>query len=180
MKRVLIPMLAPLAVLSTQAVAQTPGAVVGKPAGQIPVPKSSDFGVIRTETTVAAPIDKVWRFAGSFCAIEVWSPDHKPCTSDGPNDVGGLRHLPPRGVNELMVAKTRYSYTYVQPQEDLLYHGTLAAEPIDAGHTRLIFTAVYDQRRFTTAATRGAENKRRTDRWVFQLSNIKRMVEALR
>lgn len=179
MKSMLLTLLAPLLVHPGVAAAQTPAAGGAAP-GPVPVPRSSDFGVVKTETTVAAPIDKVWGFAGPFCAIAIWSPDHAPCTPDGPDDIGGMRHLPPRGVNELMVAKTRYSYTYVQPQEDLLYHGTLAAEPIDAGHTRLIFTAIYDQRRFLTAQARAAEHKRRTDRWVFQLGNIKRMAEALR
>ena len=35
--------------------------------------------------------------------------------------------------NEIMIAATPYSYSYTQPATTILYHGTLAVEPLDRG-----------------------------------------------
>ena len=45
-----------------------------------------------------------------------------------------------------MIAATPYSYSYTQPATTILYHGTLAVEPIDRGqHTKIVYTLFYDQ-----------------------------------
>ena len=43
-----------------------------------------------------------------------------------------------------MVAKTPLSYAYTQPTSPILYHGNLAVEVIDAGHSRIVYDLLYD------------------------------------
>lgn len=138
---------------------------------------AADYGVARAETIVDVPIEKAWAAVGPFCAIEVWSPDHAPCTLVGSDDVGGVRRMNPDNLVELMVAKTRYSYTYVQPEKNLLFHGTLAAEAVGKRRTRLMYTSFYDQAPFPTDAAKAAERKRREDRWTFQMTRMKAVAE---
>ena len=61
--------------------------------------------------------------------------------------------------NEIMVAATPYSYTYTQPASTILYHGTLAVEPMDRGRqTKIVYTLFYDQAPLGTDQAK-AENR---------------------
>lgn len=114
---------------------------------------------------------QTWAKIGPYCAIQDWF--KTPCTiasGDG-KSVGTVRDLKRDSNNtivEVMVAKTPWSYTYTQPATTILYHGTLAVEPADAGkHTRIVYTLFYD------AASLG--DKKQADR----ASRVKRFSEGL-
>jgi hypothetical protein len=48
-------------------------------------------------------------------------------------------------VVEIAVARTAHSYTYAQPFTPIFYHGTMAVEPVDANHSRLVYTLMWNQ-----------------------------------
>ena len=61
-----------------------------------------------------------------------WALSCKITTGNG--EVGTIRELNNGQITEMMVAKTPFSYTYIQPLNPAnLYHGTLAVEPDGAG-----------------------------------------------
>jgi len=107
---------------------------------------AADYSVVKLETTVNAPVEKTWAKVGGYCAIQDWIPRLAPCVMTGDGGVGSIRKIGPQGnIVEVLVAATKYSYTYAQPNNTILYHGTLSAEPIDKGHTKLMYTVIYDQ-----------------------------------
>jgi hypothetical protein len=59
-----------------------------------------------------------------------------------------------------------------------LYHGTLAVEPDGSGHTRIVYTFLYDQDPLGDAAAKAANRKQRTDRFTTALAKMKAMAEA--
>jgi hypothetical protein len=64
-------------------------------------------------------------------------------TSGADGQVGSVRTIAGR-INELLVAKTAWSYTYSQPKSPIDYHGTVEIQPIDKRHSKLLYTLVYD------------------------------------
>lgn len=143
-----------------------------------PAAFAADYAVIKLDTTVNAPIDKVWAKVGPFCAIEDWLTQLKPCVLEGDGGVGSVRKLSPRGFIEVEVAATKYSYTYAQPDNKILYHGTLSAEPIDKGHTKLMYTLIYDQEPDGTQEAKDKDRAGRTANFTKALANMKAMAEA--
>jgi hypothetical protein len=139
---------------------------------------AADYAVIKLDTTVDAPIDKVWAKVGPFCAIQDWLTQLKPCVLEGDGGVGSVRKLSPRGFIEVEVAATKYSYTYAQPDNKILYHGTLSAEPIDQGHTKLMYTLIYDQEPDGTAEAKAKDRAGRTANFTKALANMKALAEA--
>ena len=87
--------------------------------------------------------DQTWSRIGDYCAIKDWLGTSCVITA-GSGDVGTIRHLN-GATDELLVAKTKYSYAYTQPTSPILYHGNLAVEPVDATHSRIVYTLFYDQ-----------------------------------
>jgi hypothetical protein len=76
------------------------------------------------------------------------------------------------------VAATKYSYTYAQPDNKILYHGTLSAEPIDKGHTKLMYTLIYDQEPDGTPEAKDKDRAGRTTNFTKALANMKALAEA--
>jgi hypothetical protein len=81
----------------------------------------------------------------------------------GSGDVGTNRRLNGR-INELMVSRTSHSYVYAQPSSPIFYHGTMAVEPVDATHARIVYTLLYDNANIAPA-DRAAEMDRRRVRF---------------
>ena len=102
---------------------------------------AADYVMIRNDIVVAAPVDRVWSRVGGYCAIAAWLKVTCEMVA-GDGDVGSVRRL--NGTTlEPMVARTPHSYTYWQSQGAMgaaQFHGTLLAEPIDGGRTRLSYT----------------------------------------
>lgn len=152
-------------------------AVLG--AGLIAAPAfAAEYAVVKLDTTVNAPIDKVWSKVGGYCAIQEWLKRLAPCVLVGDGGVGSQRKLGPQGLIEVMVAQTRYSYTYAQPNNTILYHGTLSAEPIDKGHTKLMYTVIWDDEPDGTQDKKDQDRQARTANFTTALANMKAIAEA--
>ncbi|THD77177.1 MAG: SRPBCC family protein [Phenylobacterium sp.] len=103
---------------------------------------ATDYVTIPLETTVKAPADVVWKKVGGFCDIGGWM--HTTCViTSGGADVGAVRRIAGR-VDEVLVSKTAWSYTYAQPKSPIDYHGTVEVRPDGKTQSKLIYTLVYD------------------------------------
>jgi hypothetical protein len=126
---------------------------------------------------VKASADKTWAKIGSFCAIGDWGmPDCKLIQGDG--GVGSERSI----VNEVLVGKTKYSYTYTQPAKKEgkynLYHATLEVQPVTATTSRIAYTFLYDNSMAADDAARQTEIDGRKKRFASYLLNMKTLVET--
>jgi hypothetical protein len=140
-----------------------------------------DYVTIVLDKVVNRTPDQTWAKIGGYCAIQDWF--KLPCTiaaGDG-KSVGTVRNLK-RDTNtivEIMVAQTPHSYTYTQPATTILYHGTLAVEPLDGGrHSRIVYTLFYDAGPLLTAEAKAADRASRTKRFSEGLDNMKALAEA--
>jgi hypothetical protein len=69
------------------------------------------YATISESIVVDAPVEKVWTRVGRFCDITEWmnSPEWEDCKYlQGDGGPGSVRSI----VNEVLVGKTLYSYTY--------------------------------------------------------------------
>jgi len=139
---------------------------------------AADYMSFSLTATANVTPEKAWSRIGDFCAIKDWL--GKTCSiSTGSGDVGTIRLLNNGAVTEMMVAKTPFSYTYMQPLNPAnLYHGTLAVEPDGAGHSKIVYTFLYDQEPLGTTDAKAANRKQRTDRFTAALAKMKAMAEA--
>ena len=136
--------------------------------------------IVLTKEVNATPAH-TWAKVGGYCAIQDWF--KLPCSiasGDG-SSVGTVRNLKrdTTTIVEVMVAQTPWSYTYTQPSTTILYHGTLAVEPLAGGkHTRLVYTLFYDAAPLATAEAKAADRASRTKRFGEGLDAMKAMAEA--
>jgi hypothetical protein len=143
------------------------------------VAMAADYSVIHLETTVDAPIDHTWSKVGGYCQIQDWLKRLAPCVQVGDGGVGTIRKLGAQGFIEVEVAATKYSYTYAQPDNKILYHGTLAAEPLDGGKkTKLLYTLIYDQEPDGDQAAKDKDRAGRTTSFTTALASMKALAEA--
>jgi hypothetical protein len=84
--------------------------------------------------------------------------------------------------NEVLVGKTKYSYTYAQaPRENTpynLYHGTLEVEPLTTSTSRINYTLFFDNSMLADDAAREADIKNRRTRFTASLQNMKILAEG--
>ena len=137
---------------------------------------AADYTTFTLSTVANASPAKAWAKIGSFCAIHDWL--GTSCETTG-NDVGSIRKLNDGKVTEMMVAKTPFSYTYIQPlNPSNLYHGTLAVEPDGPGKSKITYTFLYDAEPLGDEAARAKARQGRTDRFNQALAKMKEMAEA--
>jgi uncharacterized protein YndB with AHSA1/START domain len=145
-----------------------------------PAARAADYVVITKEVEVDRPVDAVWARVGDYGAISAWmQTDCGYLSGDG--GVGTVRRLLRGAVTEVMIAQTSRSYTYQQTRGNMAFatfHGTLAAEPIAAARTRLVYTLFYDQTVFVADADRRAQRERLGERFQQYLEAMKAMAEA--
>jgi hypothetical protein len=118
----------------------------------------------------------VWKKTGGYCDIGAMLKTTCVITS-GNGDVGSNRLIAGR-VNEILVAKTSTSYTYAQPMEPNLYHGTVEVLPDGAGKSLVIYSLLLDPTFGADPATREAKIAERKGFLKFMLSQIKAASEA--
>ena len=97
--------------------------------------------------TIAKPAYLVWDKINAWCGIEKFL-DIKSCKIDsGRGELGSVRTIDTgtATVVEIVVAKTPYSYTYAQPFTPIFYHGTLGVEAVDAGHSKITYTLIWNE-----------------------------------
>ena len=138
---------------------------------------AADFAVIRQELAVDRPAAAVWAKVGAnYCGLSDWMKAKCVYTS-GSGDVGTVRLIADR-ISEVMVAKSPLSYTYADLDPKLLYHGTLAVEPVDARRSKIVYTLVYNQEPVGDAAAQAADRTRRAATFMRAMQAMKAMAEA--
>jgi hypothetical protein len=132
------------------------------------------------EITVNRPAAEVWKRIGKYCDIAEWLQLPAGCriTSGKDGEFGAVRTV----ADEVLVAKTEFSYTYTQtPKEGQpynLYHGTVEARPITATTSKIIYTLFFDNSMLPDDAARDADRARRTARFTQALQNMKALAEG--
>jgi len=135
------------------------------------------FVSIPMSIEVNAPVDKVWSRVGKYCDIGEWGiPGCTILSGDG--DYGTVRSI----GNEILVAKTKYSYTYTQPVRVgvtyNMYHGTLEAVPLSADKTEINYTLFFDNSMLADDAARDKDIQNRRTRFTKMLENMKVLAEG--
>jgi hypothetical protein len=156
--------------------AQTPAA---NPNANIVVEKPT-YTTIPLEITINKPVAEVWKRIGGYCAIAEWLQIPKGCQmlSGKEGEVGSVRSV----ADEIMVAKTEYSYTYTQPvragRPYDMYHGTLEARAASPTTTRLLYTLMFDNSMLPDDAAREKNRAGRVALFTRALQNMKTLAEG--
>jgi len=166
--------------------------VIGLPAvamAQAPAPTPPTASVVvanPTYTTIPLEIDvnkpaaEVWARVGKYCDIAEWLPVVKSCKmlSGVEGEVGSVRSV----ANEVLVAKTQYSYTYTQtPREGRpynLYHGTVEVRPVTDKTSKIVYTLMYDNSMLPDDGAREKDKAGRTAMFTGAIQNMKTLVES--
>ena len=143
------------------------------------VAHAADFVTVPLEATINAPADAAWKKINGFCQIGGWFKTTCVITSGKDGEMGAVRRIADR-VDELLVAKTAWSYSYSQPKSAIDYHGTVEIQPIDKGHSKLLYTLVYDADALPKheAADKAADKARRTTQFTGLVATMKAAAEA--
>ena len=109
----------------------------------------ADWTTLTFSANLNKPADIAWHRVGGddWCGIAKYL-DVKGCTiNSGKGELGSIRTIATATGNviENVVARTAHSYTYAQPFTPIFYHGTLAVEPVDATHSKLVYTLIWNQ-----------------------------------
>jgi hypothetical protein len=122
---------------------------LGSVSAQAQTPQPADWTVLTFTADTNKPASVTWDRIGGhdWCGIARFL-DLKGCTiMSGKGELGSLRQVEV-GTNkivEMAVARTPLSYTYAQPFTPIFYHGTMAVEPVDATHSRIVYTLIWNQ-----------------------------------
>ncbi len=146
MKKLLIAMLLAATPAMAQGPAAMPPARPQLPIAPSPVPDTpKNWATIVMTANVNHGADEAWkRIKGDdYCAFITYLGMNSCVLTVGSGEVGTNRRLNGT-IDELMVSKTSHSYVYAQPTSAIFYHGTMAVEPVDATHSRIVYTLLYD------------------------------------
>lgn len=138
--------------------------------------QAAEFVTISQETVVDAPPEVAWKKVGGWCDIGAWLKTTCVITSGG-EEMGSVRRIADR-IDELMVAKTAWSYSYSQPKSPIDYHGTVEIRPEGQGRSKLIYTLVYDAEPLNTPEAKAADRERRAKMFAGVLQTMKGIAEA--
>lgn len=137
---------------------------------------------IDMEIDVAKPAAEVWGKVGGYCDIAVWFPTLDCEITSGDGGMGTVRVLAGGRITEILVAQTDLSYAYTQPAVEgrfyNLYHGQLAAKPVSASSSKLLYTLVYDVSNLADQAAKDADMERRRTQFEGALASMKEIAEA--
>ena len=122
---------------------------LGITAAQAQTPQPADWTILTFTADLNKPADIGWERVGGndWCGIARFL-DLKGCTiNSGKGELGSVRTVivGTAQVVEIAVARTAHSYTYAQPFTPIFYHGTMAVEPVDATHSKLVYTLMWNQ-----------------------------------
>jgi hypothetical protein len=142
---------------------------LGVTAAQAQTPQPADWTTLTMTADIAKPADVAWERIGGndWCGIVKYL-DVKSCAvTSGKGELGSVRTIETgtATVVEIAVARTAHSYTYAQPFTPIFYHGTLAVERVDAGHSRLVYTLIWNQTAVGDAAAQTAAREGRHKRF---------------
>ena len=134
--------------------------LAGATAANAQTPQPASWTTLNFSAAINKPADVAWKRVGGtdWCGIAKYL-DVKSCKIDsGTGELGSIRTIDTgtATVVENVVAKTAHSYTYAQPFTPIFYHGTMAVEPVDATHSRLVYTLIWNENGLPDAAARTA------------------------
>lgn len=137
---------------------------------------AADYVSIVQEATVEAPAEAAWRKVGGWCDIGGWLKTTCEVTSGTPGELGSVRTIAGRVV-EVVVARTPLSYTYADPNQPILYHGTVEVRPVDARTSKIVYSLFYDQAPMKPEE-RAVFRERRQKMFAGVLQTMKAIAEA--
>ena len=144
----------------------------------VPAQAAPEFTTILLEKVVDRTPDQTWAKIGPYCAIATWLKVTCAYTVGNQISVGTIRRLNGK-TDEIIVAATPYSYTYIPSASTTLSHGTLAVEPLDRGRqTKIVYTLFYDQGPLGTDQAKAEARARRTKRFSDALNAMKALAES--
>jgi hypothetical protein len=152
----------------------TGGAAMAQSAAPAPVVKPAEYVAIVQEIAVAKPADVTWKKVSGYCDIGGWF--HTTCTyTTGDGGVGTNRLIGGR-INEVLVAKTAWSYTYAQPLAPNCYHGTVEVRP-DGANSKIVYTIFYDASTLPDQAAKDKDKASRAKMFMGVLGTMKTVAE---
>jgi hypothetical protein len=137
---------------------------------------AAEFTTLELHIDVDKPVEAVWQKVGGYCDISAWLKLTCVMTA-GKGELGSIRRLADR-IDEVMVARTAYSYTYTQPTSTILYHGTLEVVPNGAGKSRINYSLFWDQAPLADAAAKTKDRETRQKSFTGALENMKKLAEG--
>ena len=137
---------------------------------------AAEFVTIPLETTIDKPAAVAWGKVSAYCDIGAWFKTTCELTS-GTGDVGTVRRIEGR-IDEVLVAKTAWSYTYAQPKSPIDYHGTVEIRAGGARKSKLLYTLIYDAEPLKTPEAKAADKERRTKQFTALVATMKAQAEA--
>ena len=139
---------------------------LGSVSAQAQTPQPADWTVLHFSADSNKSAEVTWDRIGGhdWCGILRFLDRLKGCTiNSGTGEVGSLRTVMvgTTATVEMAVARTPLSYTYAQPFTPIFYHGTMGVEPIDAHHSRIVYTLIWNQTPVGDAAAQAAAREAR-------------------
>jgi len=138
---------------------------------------ASDYVTIPLEASIDVPADVAWKKIGGYCDIGAWMKTSCVITSGKADEVGAVRRIADR-VDEVLVAKTAWSYTYAQPKSPIDYHGTVEIRPDGKGKSKLLYTLVYDAAGLPAGADKAKDVAGRTAMFTRVINTMKGIAET--
>ena len=128
---------------------------------QAQTPQPADWTILTLTANTNKPAAVTWDRIGGhdWCGILRFLDRLTGCTiNSGKGELGSVRTVMvgTTPTVEIAVARTPLSYTYAQPYTPIFYHGTMAVEPVDATHSRLVYTLIWNENGLPDAAARTA------------------------
>lgn len=153
------------------AMAACGGAMAQAPAAPA---KPAEYVSIVQEIAVARPAEVTWKKISGYCDIGAWF--HTTCTyTTGDGGIGTNRLIGGR-INEILVAKTAWSYTYAQPLSPISYHGTVEVQPDGTG-SKIVYTIFYDASTLADQAAKDKDKANRAKMFMGVLNTMKTVAE---
>lgn len=138
---------------------------------------AADYVTIPLEASVNAPADVAWKKIGGYCDIGAWMKTSCVITAGKADEVGAVRRIADR-VDEVLVAKTPWSYTYAQPKSPIDYHGTVEIRPDGKGKSKILYTLIYDAAALPAGADKAKDVAGRTAMFTRVVNTMKGIAEA--
>ncbi len=138
---------------------------------------AADYLVIPLQISVDRPADLVWNRISGYCDIGAWLKTSCVITAGRDGEVGAVRRIADR-IDEVLVARTERSYTYAQPRSPIDYHGTVEVRPDGPGHSKILYTLIYDAAPLETPAAKAADRDRRAGQFTALLATMKAAAEG--
>jgi hypothetical protein len=153
---------------------------LGMSVAEAQTPQPADWTILTLTANTNKSAAITWDRIGGhdWCGILRFLDRLKGCTIDsGKGEVGSVRTVMvgTTPTVEIAVARTPLSYTYAQPYTPIFYHGTMGVEPVDATHSRIVYTLMWNQTPVGDATAQAAAREARQK--SFQAA-VDKMAEA--